>query len=77
MSQSIAQEVDARGLNCPLPILRIKKAIGTVTSGDVVRMVATDPGSVKDIEAFCKQTGNQLLESGEESGGYVFLVKKG
>ena len=70
------QELDASGLNCPLPILRAKKAITSLTDGQVLRIVATDPGSVKDFEAFCKQTGNELLESGEEGGKFVFLIKK-
>ena len=77
MSHAIAQEVDARGLNCPLPILRIKKAMNGIGSGEVVKMFATDPGSVKDMEAFCSQTGNQLVESGEEGGSFTFLVMKG
>jgi tRNA 2-thiouridine synthesizing protein A len=70
------QELDASGLNCPLPILRAKKALGTLEAGQVLRIVATDPGSVKDFEAFAKQTGNELLESGEEGGKFVFLIKK-
>ncbi|NOR52175.1 MAG: SirA family protein [Gammaproteobacteria bacterium] len=70
------QELDASGLNCPLPILRAKKAISSLTEGQVLRIIATDPGSVKDFEAFCKQTGNELLESGEEGGKFVFLIKK-
>ena len=70
------QELDATGLNCPLPILRAKKTLGTMSSGQVLRIIATDPGSVKDFEAFAKQTGNQLLESGEEGGKYTFLIKK-
>ena len=70
------QELDASGLNCPLPILRAKKALSGMDSGNVLRVVATDPGSVKDFEAFSKQTGNELMESGEESGKFVFLLKK-
>jgi len=70
------QELDASGLNCPLPILRAKKAISSLSAGQVLRIVATDPGSVKDFEAFCKQTGNELLESGEEGGKFVFSIKK-
>jgi len=70
------QELDASGLNCPLPILRAKKSIAGLESGQVLRIVATDPGSVKDFEAFAKQTGNELLESGEEAGKFVFLLKK-
>ena len=70
------QELDASGLNCPLPILRAKKALGTLSAGQVLRVVATDPGSVKDFEAFAKQTGNELLQSGEEGGKFTFLIKK-
>ena len=70
------QELDASGLNCPLPILRAKKAIAGMESGQVLRIIATDPGSVKDFEAFAKQTGNELMESGEEGGKFVFLMKK-
>lgn len=70
------QELDARGLNCPLPILRAKKALGGMAKGQTLRIVATDPGSVKDFQAFAKQTGNQLLESSEAGGEYRFLLKK-
>ncbi len=70
------QELDATGLNCPLPILRAKKTLSGMDTGQVLRIVATDPGSVKDFEAFSKQTGNELLESGEEGGKFVFLLKK-
>ena len=59
------KELDASGLNCPLPILRAKKALGDLTTGQVLKVVATDPGSVKDFEAFCKQTGNELLSHSE------------
>ena len=70
------QELDATGLNCPLPILRAKKSLAGLNSGQVLRIVATDPGSVKDFEAFAKQTGNELLESKEEGGKFVFRMKK-
>jgi tRNA 2-thiouridine synthesizing protein A len=70
------QELDASGLNCPLPILRAKKSLSSLESGQVLRIVATDPGSVKDFEAFAKQTGNELLESTEDGGKFQFLVKK-
>lgn len=70
------QELDASGLNCPLPILRAKKAIAGLDAGQVLRIIATDPGSVKDFEAFAKQTGNELLESGEQDGKFVFTMKK-
>ena len=69
-------ELDASGLNCPLPILRAKKALAALDSGKVLHIIATDPGSVKDFEAFCKQTGNELLESKEEGGKFHFLIKK-
>ena len=70
------QELDASGLNCPLPILRAKKALTAMESGKVLRIIATDPGSVKDFEAFAKQTGNELLESSEEGGKFIFFIKK-
>ncbi len=70
------QELDASGLNCPLPILRTKKAINGLTSGEVLKVIATDPGSVKDMEAFCKQTGNALIEAGEAGGKYTFFIQK-
>jgi len=70
------EELDASGLNCPLPILRAKKALGAIDSGKVLRIIATDPGSVKDFEAFAKQTGNTLLESKEAGGKYEFLIRK-
>ncbi len=69
-------ELDASGLNCPLPILRAKKALGALDSGKVLHIIATDPGSVKDFEAFAKQTGNTLMESKEEGGKFHFLIKK-
>lgn len=71
------QELDASGLNCPLPILRAKKALGTMGSGQVLHIIATDPGAVKDFQAFAKQTGNELLEHREEGGKFYFLMKKG
>ena len=70
-------ELDATGLNCPLPILRAKKAMNGLEAGKVLRIIATDPGSVKDFEAFAKQTGNELLSSSEEGGKFLFLMKKG
>ncbi len=71
------QELDASGLNCPLPILRAKKALNGMDAGQVLHIISTDPGAVKDFEAFAKQTGNELTESREESGKFYFLVKKG
>ncbi|TVO76285.1 sulfurtransferase TusA family protein [Sedimenticola selenatireducens] len=69
-------ELDASGLNCPLPILRAKKSLTALESGKVLHIIATDPGSVKDFEAFSKQTGNELMESREEGGKFHFLIKK-
>ncbi len=69
-------ELDASGLNCPLPILRCKKAMNGMEAGEVIKVTATDPGAVKDFEAYCNQTGHELLSSGEEGGKFVFLIKK-
>ncbi len=70
------KELDATGLNCPLPILRAKKSLSEMDSGQVLQIIATDPGSVKDFEAFAKQSGNELMSSSEDSGKYLFLIKK-
>ena len=70
------KELDARGLNCPLPILKTKKALGELSSGQVLKVISTDAGSVKDMEAFAKQTGNELLSSMPEGKEYVFFLKK-
>ena len=70
------QELDARGLNCPLPILRAKKTLNAMTGGQILKIMATDPGSVKDFEAFAKQTGNELLDSSEVGGEFHFRLKK-
>jgi tRNA 2-thiouridine synthesizing protein A len=70
------KELDARGLNCPLPILRAKKALNEITAGQILKVMATDPGAVKDFQAFAKQTGNELLESTESSGEFSFFLKK-
>lgn len=70
-------ELDARGLSCPLPILRAKKAINGLEAAQTLKIIATDPGSVKDFEAFCKQTGNELLSSETEGDEFTFYIKKG
>ena len=70
------KELDARGLNCPLPILKAKKSLNDMASGQVLKIVATDPGSIKDMQAFSNQTGNALLSSSEENKVYVFFLKK-
>lgn len=72
----VTKELDASGLNCPMPILRAKKALKDLQSGDVLRIIATDPGSVKDFEAFAKQTGNELLESTSEGASFIYKLKK-
>ena len=71
------QELDARGLNCPLPILRAKKTLNGMAAGEVLKIMSTDPGSVKDFQAFATQTGNQLLDSSEVNGEFHFFLKKG
>ncbi|MEA3276980.1 MAG: sulfurtransferase TusA family protein [Pseudomonadota bacterium] len=71
-----AHTLDARGLNCPLPILRTRKAIAGLDSGEVLEVAATDPGSVKDIDSFCRQTGHKLLSSDESGGSYLFRIRK-
>jgi tRNA 2-thiouridine synthesizing protein A len=70
------RELDARGLNCPLPILRAKKTLTEMQSGQVLRIMATDPGSVKDFQAFAKQTGNELLSSAENNKEFEFFIKR-
>ena len=70
------KELDARGLNCPLPILRAKKALNDMQSGQVLKILATDPGSVKDFQAFSKQTGNDLLQHAEANKEYTFFLKR-
>lgn len=71
------REVDARGLNCPLPILRAKKALAEMNAGQVVRVLATDPGSVKDFQAFARQTGNDLVKQGETADkAFEFFLRR-
>ena len=70
------RELDARGLNCPLPILRAKKALAELSSGQTLRIVATDQGAVKDFIAFTKQTGNEMLSAEQIGKEYVFLMRK-
>jgi tRNA 2-thiouridine synthesizing protein A len=72
----IERELDARGLNCPLPILRTKKTLNELSSGQVLRILATDPGSLRDFEAFARQTGHALLASTENAGEFHFLLRK-
>jgi len=70
------KELDARGLNCPLPILRAKKSLTEMQSGQVLKILATDPGSVKDFQAFAKQTGNELLSHSEANKEFTFFMKR-
>ncbi|MCB1788623.1 MAG: sulfurtransferase TusA family protein [Gammaproteobacteria bacterium] len=75
MNQHI-HTLDARGLNCPLPILRTKKALAAMHTGEVLEITASDPGSVKDLDAFCSQTGNEMLSSQEADGEFHFRIRK-
>ena len=70
------RELDARGLNCPLPILRTKKALNDMHTGNVLKVLATDPASVKDFQAFAKQTGNALLQHSEADGVFHFYLQR-
>jgi tRNA 2-thiouridine synthesizing protein A len=70
------KELDVRGLGCPLPILRTKKSLADMTSGQVLKVVTTDAGSVKDMQAFANQTGNALISQSEEKGEYFFFMSK-
>lgn len=70
------KELDARGLNCPLPILRTKKSLSDMTSGQVLKVIATDPGSGKDFQAFAKQTGNTLVAAEEIDKVFTFFMRK-
>jgi len=69
-------ELDARKLSCPLPILRTKKSLSQMASGQVLRVVATDKESAKDFEVFCRQTGNELISSTEQGGEFTFLIRR-
>ncbi len=70
------QEIDTRGLNCPLPILKAKKALATLQSGDVLKVLSTDPGSVRDFQAFARQTGNELVEQTNVGNEFVHLLRR-
>ncbi len=72
----ITKEVDARGLNCPLPILKAKKALSELTSGDLLRVLSTDPGSVRDFQAFARQTGNELVEQQTTDEQFVHVLRR-
>jgi tRNA 2-thiouridine synthesizing protein A len=70
------KELNARGLSCPLPIVKTKKTLNDMTSGQVLKVISTDSGSIKDMAAFAEQTGNPLLSTEEEKGEYIFYMKK-
>ncbi|NBY71961.1 MAG: sulfurtransferase TusA family protein [Betaproteobacteria bacterium] len=72
----IDQELDTRGLNCPLPILKAKKALAELTSGQILRVVSTDTGSMRDFEAFAKQTGNELVEQSTEGKDFIHVLRR-
>lgn len=76
MSTNATQTLDTRGMNCPLPILRTKKTLSAMTTGEILAVTATDPGSLKDMQAFCKQTGNELIASSANQGEFEFLIRK-
>ena len=68
--------LDVKGLNCPMPLLKAKKALNEMAADEVLKVLATDPGSVRDFDVFTRQSGNALLESGESDGTYFYLIKK-
>ena len=70
------KELDTRGLNCPLPILKAKKALADMSSGEVLKVVATDPGSVRDFQAFARQTGNELVEQSATDSEFVHYLRR-
>jgi tRNA 2-thiouridine synthesizing protein A len=70
------KELDTRGLNCPLPILKAKKALADMASGEVLKVLATDPGSMRDFQAFARQTGNELVEQSTSMGEYVHYLRR-
>ncbi len=72
----VQKELDARGLNCPLPILKAKKALADMGSGDLLRVLSTDAGSVRDFQAFARQTGNELVEQDSASGDFVHVLRR-
>ena len=78
MSDEVKADVvlDTKGLNCPLPILKAKKALKGMDNGQVLELASTDPGAIKDFEAFCRATGNKLMKSWEDSGVYMFLIER-
>ena len=76
MTDAPTTELDARGLDCPMPLLKAKRALNTLTAGDRLRVLATDQGSVRDFQVFCEQSGHRLLASDEQDGVYIHLLEK-
>lgn len=76
MTTHAQKEIDTRGLNCPLPILKAKKALADMQTGEVLKVVATDPGSVRDFQAFARQTGNELVEQSSGGDEYVHFLRR-
>ena len=72
----IDKEIDTRGLNCPLPILKAKKSLNEMTSGQLLRVVSTDPGSIRDFQAFARQTGNELMEQETVGTDFIHVLKR-
>ena len=72
----VHKELDTRGLNCPLPILKAKKALADMTSGQVLKVVATDPGSMRDFQAFARQTGNELLDQQTQNTEFIHFLRR-
>jgi tRNA 2-thiouridine synthesizing protein A len=75
-AMDIHQEIDTRGLNCPLPILKAKKALATMSSGQLLKVVATDTGSLKDFQAFAKQTGNELVQQDTVGAEFIHILRR-
>ena len=73
---AVAEKLDTRGMSCPLPIVKTRKAINQIKAGELLEVTTTDPGSVKDMATFCEQTGNRLVASNESDNGFVFLIEK-
>ena len=73
---TVAEKLDTRGMNCPLPVLKTRKALNIISSGEILEVTASDPGSVKDMASFCEQTGNRLVSSNEIDNSYIFLIEK-
>lgn len=76
MTQTISSTLDARGLSCPLPILKTKKALAQLATGEMLEVISSDPGSVKDLSSFCEQTGHKLVSSEVHEDEFIFVVKK-